>query len=102
MVPDGKAALFGTMYITVFALPEPGERRQVKVGSITVPAPALYPLSRDRAVTYLATRCPGHAAFAVRAARSRVAQCHPERGWLRSAARPHSNSFAAAAAATFA
>ena len=51
----------------------------------------LYPLSP-------ATPCPGHAAFAVRAARSRVAQCHPERGWLHSAARPHAHSIAAAAA----
>ena len=57
-----------------------------------------YPLSRDRVAAYPATPWPGHATFAVRAARSRVAQCHPERGWLRSAARPHAHSTAAAAA----
>ena len=59
-------------------------------------------LSRDRAVTYFAAPCPGHAAIAVWAARSCMARCHPERGWLRSAARPHANGFAAAAAAAFA
>ncbi|OLP84018.1 hypothetical protein AK812_SmicGene35141 [Symbiodinium microadriaticum] len=52
MVPDGKAALLGTMCITVFA-------------------------PRNATCLNLAR---GHAAFAVRAARSCMARCHPERG----------------------
>ena len=71
-----------------------------KVGSITVPAPALPTFARPSCLSYtLPPLCPGHVAIAVRAARSCMAWCHPERGWLRSAARPHANSFAAAAAA---
>ena len=79
-------------------LPEPGERCQGWQHHGSRACSTHY--SRERAVTYLATPCPGHAAIAVRAARSCMARCHPERGWLRSAARPHANnSFAAAAAA---
>ena len=45
----------------------------------------LYPLSRDRVAACFATPCPGHAAFAGRTTRRRMAQRHPRRGWLRSA-----------------
>ena len=75
-------------------LPEPGERCQgwQHHGSRA----CSFHLRETELLAYLVTLCPGHTAFAVRAACSRVAQCHPERGWLRSAARPHAHSFAAA------
>ena len=102
---DGKAALLGTMYMTVCAphTATPNLARGAKVGSITVPAPRQPTFEKPSCCLYTlqppaCISIPGHAAFAVRAARSCVAQCHPERDWLPSAARRHARSLAAAAA----
>ena len=81
-------------------LPDPGERCQ---GWQHHGFPRLlYPLSRDRVAACLATPCPGHAAFAGRTTRRRMAQRHPRRGRLRSAPRPHAHRTAAAAAVALA
>ena len=104
MTLDGKAALLGTMYITVCA-PRNATclnlARGAKVGSITVPAPALPTFARPNC--YLPCHPLPRPCCDRSPSRTQLHGSVPSRARLaRSAARPHANSFAVAAAAAFA